>query len=233
MDPFDVRKAEAVRQYFHQAEEDFAAAEALLGEEPEPADAIRQHARRAAENYLKAFLVWYRIEFPDTGDLDGLLDRVARVDERLARSLRRCNVLNPFVGETDASRVRAEKPAVYAQDAVNLAGEVREETRYALRDYVRYERERMADRSESLVTVFAAGSRVNFEMAKALLQEAGIEHFTAGEEVQDFFALGRLGTGTNPLTGPSRLQVRSKDAEEAKRILAGLVDEDSQETEED
>jgi hypothetical protein len=77
----------------------------------------------------------------------------------------------------------------------------------------------MNESAESLVTVFETGNRIEFETAKILLRDAGIEFFTVGEEVQDLIALGRIGTGQNPVTGPTRIQVRAEDEAEARRIL--------------
>jgi len=86
---------------------------------------------------------------------------------------------------------------------------------------------------ESLVTVFEAENRVEFETARILLQGAGIECFVVGEETQDLFGLGRL------LAGPARIQVRAEDEAEAMMVLEemeqdvpqALEDEESPERE--
>jgi len=77
----------------------------------------------------------------------------------------------------------------------------------------------MDESGQTLVTVFASGSRIETETARILLREAGIECFTVGDEMQDLFALGRIGSGVNPVTGPTRIQVRAEDEADALSVL--------------
>ncbi len=59
-------------------------------------------------------------------------------------------------------------------------------------------------------------------LACSLLDEAGIRYEIEGAGVQDFFALGRLGTGFSPVTGPPKLRVDAARLEEARRLLESL-----------
>lgn len=72
------------------------------------------------------------------------------------------------------------------------------------------------------VTVLRAGDPAVLLMARSLLQGAGIECFGKGEGLQDLFALGRLGTGFNPLIGPAQIQVSEEDEAAAREVLQGL-----------
>jgi len=70
-----------------------------------------------------------------------------------------------------------------------------------------------------LVTVFASGNAAEITVAKLALESEGIPFITKGEGVQDLVGLGRLFGGTNLLTGPVQIQVRSEDAELALELL--------------
>jgi hypothetical protein len=74
----------------------------------------------------------------------------------------------------------------------------------------------------TIVTVLAAGDDTKIEMARSLLDGAGIGYWVKGERLQDLFGLGRLGLGYNVLVGPILLQVDAKDAEEAFAVLAEI-----------
>jgi len=64
-------------------------------------------------------------------------------------------------------------------------------------------------------------------IVRALLDEAGIRYETEGEGVQDYFALGRFGTGFSPITGPPVLLVEAARLDEARELLASLESGDS------
>lgn len=70
-----------------------------------------------------------------------------------------------------------------------------------------------------LVTVFASSDMAALTVAKLALEAEGIVFITKGEGVQDLFGLGRAFGGTNLVTGPVQLQVRSEDAELALKLL--------------
>ena len=62
--------------------------------------------------------------------------------------------------------------------------------------------------------------------------EASISYLKKGDAVQDLFALGRFGTGFNPVTGPIVLQVAEDQADAAAERLQDL-EEDNPELPED
>jgi Putative prokaryotic signal transducing protein len=71
----------------------------------------------------------------------------------------------------------------------------------------------------TIVTVLAAGDDTKIEMARSLLDAAGIGYWVKGERLQDFFGVDRLGPGYNVAIGPILLQVDAQDAEEAFAVL--------------
>jgi hypothetical protein len=57
----------------------------------------------------------------------------------------------------------------------------------------------------------------------AMLDEAGIGYEIEGGGVQDFFGVGRLGTGFSPITGAPQLRVDATRLAEAHDLLAALL----------
>jgi hypothetical protein len=70
-----------------------------------------------------------------------------------------------------------------------------------------------------LVTVLRTGNVNELAFAESVLTDADIPFVKKGEGVQDLFALGRLGLGFNPITGPIVLLVSEEHADEAARLL--------------
>jgi hypothetical protein len=72
-------------------------------------------------------------------------------------------------------------------------------------------------------TVYATGDPAVVALVKSLLEDAGIEYFTKGDEIQDLIGLGRLG-GLNYVIGPVEFEVSAEDAPAARELLAHLDD---------
>lgn len=70
-----------------------------------------------------------------------------------------------------------------------------------------------------LVTVLETGDPALLAVAESLLMDAEIPYLKRGDFLQDLFALGRFGTGSNPITGPVAVQVKKENAEAALQIL--------------
>jgi len=70
-----------------------------------------------------------------------------------------------------------------------------------------------------LVALLRTGDPNELAFAEAVLTEADIPFVKKGESVQDLFALGRIGMGFNPLTGPIVLLVSEEHAAEAAKLL--------------
>jgi|GraSoiStandDraft_46_1057282.scaffolds.fasta_scaffold893096_2 hypothetical protein len=74
-------------------------------------------------------------------------------------------------------------------------------------------------RNLTLVTVLETGDPGELAFAESVLRGAGIPYAKRGESLQDLFALGRLGTGFNPVAGPVLLQVPEEQADAAADLL--------------
>jgi SP family arabinose:H+ symporter-like MFS transporter len=75
---------------------------------------------------------------------------------------------------------------------------------------------------QELTTVFTTGDEGLIQLIKSLLEEADIPCFARSQGVQDLFALGRMGTGYSPITGPVEIQVPRDRADEARELLKEL-----------
>ena len=73
-----------------------------------------------------------------------------------------------------------------------------------------------------LVTVFETGDQSKLLVAKSILDEVGIEYYIRGENIQDLFGLGRIGSGYNMILGPVQIQVLRSSENEAKSLLSEL-----------
>jgi hypothetical protein len=77
------------------------------------------------------------------------------------------------------------------------------------------------DERAAPVTVFESSDPAVIAVAESLLEEAEIEFFAKGEDLQDLFGGGRIG-GFNPVVGAVQLQVAAEDADEARAALRKL-----------
>jgi putative signal transducing protein len=84
-----------------------------------------------------------------------------------------------------------------------------------------------------LVTVLETGDPSELLFAESVLREAGIPFVKRGESLQELFALGRLGTGFNPVAGPILLQVPEEQADAAAELLAEAMPDDLGEREQE
>ena len=73
-----------------------------------------------------------------------------------------------------------------------------------------------------LVPVLVTGEEGLFLLAKSVLDSEGIEFLVRGENPQDQFGGGRVGTVFNLVTGPAELLVRTEDADRARALLNDL-----------
>ncbi len=126
MTPPDGTRRALVDEWLRKADEDFAVAEYLISSQRPYYGAVGFHAQQAAEKYLKAFLVHQQIEFRKTHDLDKLLDLVATAAKPSADSLRDVIVLNVYGVEIRYPADLPEMSLREAQEAVELAGRVRD-----------------------------------------------------------------------------------------------------------
>jgi hypothetical protein len=72
-------------------------------------------------------------------------------------------------------------------------------------------------------TVYATGDPALVALVISLLEDAKIECFTKGYDIQDLIGIGTIG-GVNYLTGPVEFVVDAEDAPTARELLAHLDD---------
>lgn len=73
-----------------------------------------------------------------------------------------------------------------------------------------------------IVKVFEATNAAVLPLVQSVLQDAEIEFMTKGDALQDLFALGRFGMGSNNVIGPATIWVRKDDEAEARELIAML-----------
>lgn len=122
----DQVKRRILAEWLRKADADIAVAEQLLPNEATFLNAVAFHCQQAAEKYIKAFLVWYEIDFPKTHDLEELLDLVETSNRDLAASLRDVIVLTLYGVELRYPGDRPDATPDEAREAVKLARQVRD-----------------------------------------------------------------------------------------------------------
>ncbi len=124
--PEDKVRWKLAGQWFHKAETDLQAAEALLSREPPLLYPSCFFSQQAAEKYLKGFLTLRQVEFPKTHVIGELLDLLAGVDAPLAKSLAGATALNPYGVEARYPGDMPEPELSEAKMAFTLATKVRD-----------------------------------------------------------------------------------------------------------
>ncbi len=79
--------------------------------------------------------------------------------------------------------------------------------------------------NEFLVSVYKTGNQAIIAVVKSILDEAGIKYMAMGDNLQNLFGLGSIGTGYNILTGPVDFRVMPEDEEYAKELLKDIDEE--------
>jgi hypothetical protein len=83
----------------------------------------------------------------------------------------------------------------------------------------------MKSKDEKLITVLASGNHGLIALAKSILDDAKIGYYTKNEELEDLIGGGVIGLGYNTVIGPIEIQVLGKNAEEARRLLKDIIEE--------
>jgi hypothetical protein len=71
-----------------------------------------------------------------------------------------------------------------------------------------------------LVTVLTSTDETRIEVARSLLESAGIACLVRGRGLQDLVGFGRMSFGFNPVFGVPEIQVRAQDSSVARELLA-------------
>lgn len=89
-------QVEEIREWIEKADHDLGSAKIIYLHLPNYFDTIAFHCQQAVEKYLKALLVYYRIEFSRSHDLVYLLELLSRKIEIDDSKFRRAFSLNNF-----------------------------------------------------------------------------------------------------------------------------------------
>jgi len=73
-----------------------------------------------------------------------------------------------------------------------------------------------------LITIFESGNQGIIAFVKSILDSAEIPYLVKGENIQNLFGLGVIGTGFNPISGPVQIQVNREDESAARELLAEI-----------
>ncbi len=112
-------------EWLHKANQDIAAAGALLSQEPPLLYPSCFHSQQAAEKYLKAYLTRRQVEFPKTHSIREILNLVKTVDEELAMELLSATALTPYGVEVRYPGDIPEPSHEETEDAISLPKKVR------------------------------------------------------------------------------------------------------------
>jgi HEPN domain-containing protein len=88
-----------VREWVQIAEEDLDAAKFLNTAYRKHIEIICYHCSQSAEKYLKGFLTFHGVIPPKTHDLENLLDKCNKIDNRLRVLKKECKFLNMFAND--------------------------------------------------------------------------------------------------------------------------------------
>ena len=134
MKPPDGEIIREVKQWLAYGEEDLRLAKHAFGLSDEtPYRLIAYHAQQCAEKYLKAYLVFYVIDFPYTHDLQRLL-MLCPAKASWAERLPDVAELNPYATTARYPGEELEVSEREARRAVEIAERVRQAVRSALQD---------------------------------------------------------------------------------------------------
>jgi HEPN domain-containing protein len=132
MNPLDSEIQKKVTQWIEYGDEDLRLARhGLTLTSGVPYRLIAYHAQQCAEKYLKAFLVYHRIDFPYTHNIGRLLELCSEKGE-WARDLPEADELTPFA--ITARYPSQDEPVTHEESlrAIEIASKVRETIRKAL-----------------------------------------------------------------------------------------------------
>jgi len=85
-----------VRNWLEKARRDLITAKNGLDSSEPFTDIICFHAQQAGEKYLKAYLVWQKIEFPRTHSLEDLILLATQTDSSFSGLTEDAGILTPY-----------------------------------------------------------------------------------------------------------------------------------------
>src|SRR3989344_6210529 len=112
------------KAWIAKAEADFEAAKALFRSKKRGLpDLVCYHCQQCAEKYLKAYLIFRRVKFPKTHDLEQLLDLIRAFDPMTEAVRFPVQFLNPYSVTARYPGDEAHRPE--AKQALKMAESVR------------------------------------------------------------------------------------------------------------
>lgn len=118
-------KIDLVKLWIRKAENDLINAQNSINIKPNPPlDTVCFHAQQCAEKYIKAFLVYYEIEFEKIHDLEELAGLASKVDKSFLEILDMCGRLTDYA--VDIRYPLFEEPTKEeAEKAIEIAEEIK------------------------------------------------------------------------------------------------------------
>lgn len=113
-----------VRNWLEKARRDLITARNGLDSSEPFTDIICFHAQQAGEKYLKAYLVWQKIDFPKTHSLEDLILLATQKDSSFSALTEDAGILTPYAVEIRYGE--SEEPLFEdAKEAVEVAEQIR------------------------------------------------------------------------------------------------------------
>lgn len=113
-----------VRNWLEKARRDLITAKNGLDSSEPFTDIICFHAQQAGEKYIKAYLVWQKIEFPKTHSLEDLILLATQKDSSFSGLTEDAGILTPYAVEIRYGE--SEEPLFEdAKEAVEVAEQIR------------------------------------------------------------------------------------------------------------
>ena len=121
-------KIDLTKLWIRKAENDLINAKHSINIKPKPPlDTICFHAQQCAEKYLKAFLVFYDIEFEKIHDLGELVQLAMKEDGSFNQIIELGDKLTPYAVEIRYPDILVEEPTIdKAKEAIEIAVKIKE-----------------------------------------------------------------------------------------------------------
>jgi HEPN domain-containing protein len=116
----DPATVQLVQAWLVKARHDLLSAE-LLSQNPEPRDIAAYHCQQGAEKALKGFLVWARVAFVRTHDLDELLRQCISTEPAFSALGPAAKVLSPYAVIFRYPDVVLDPTEAEVRDGIRLA----------------------------------------------------------------------------------------------------------------
>jgi HEPN domain-containing protein len=113
-----------VEEWLERADRDLRVATLALNADPMLGEAIAFHTQQAAEKALKGFLTAYRIAFPKTHELEGLVVKCATIDPQFRQYMVAASILTPYATEFRYPGGRIEPSDAEARAAYQHATDI-------------------------------------------------------------------------------------------------------------